>query len=176
MSVRIELPKITALPGALAHPYPLQISYQTRQFIQGAVVHIVLMDTASGQWVRQPGAIQDIEDLWRQHGMTEDTLKLNWDCLRNYMVVYEGFLNQQALIIMRSHWDWYIRKLAGFISFSHKTIPGPTITSKVNKDLEDLGQREMPIASQLEILRAGTGLSLTVDIKIIEQIKEMSLV
>lgn len=108
--------------------------------------------------------------------MTEDTLRLNWDCLKRYMAVYEGFLNQQVLIVMRSHWDWYIRKLAGFVSFSRKTIPGQTITPKVEKDLESLGQREMPITSQLEMVRASTGLRLAMDARTIKQIKEMSLV
>jgi len=63
MSICIQLPQMTALPGALAHPYPLQISLQTREFIQGAVFHLVLMDTASGQRVRRAGAIQETEDV-----------------------------------------------------------------------------------------------------------------
>lgn len=176
MSVRIQLPQMTALPGAVAHPYPLQISFQTREFIQGAVFHLVLMDTASGQRVRQAGAIQEIEEVWRQNGMDEGTLKLNWDCLNKYMVVYERFLNQQALIVMRSHWDWYIRKLAGFVSFSRRTVLGPNITAKLGKDLVDLGRREMPITSQIDTLRAVTGLPLNVENSIIAQVAEMSLV
>jgi hypothetical protein len=52
--VKIPLPKITKAPNAIAHPFPLQITFQTYEFINGMMFYAMVSDIASGKYVRLP--------------------------------------------------------------------------------------------------------------------------
>ena len=123
VSIRIDLP---ALPKMVrAHLYPYQIAWQTLEFVQGAMFHVVFMDIAVGQRVRQPGAAVDIEKEMMADGTTQDVLDLHWKTWPKYKVVFEGFVFQNAIVSMQSHWDWYLRRLGAFFSSHAKLLLPP---------------------------------------------------
>jgi hypothetical protein len=53
-----------------AYLFPYQIAWQTLEFLQGAMFHVIFMDTAACQRVRQPGATVDIEKAMIAGGTT----------------------------------------------------------------------------------------------------------
>lgn len=170
--IRIDLP---ALPKMVrAHLYPYQIAWQTLEFIQGAMFHVIFMDIAAGQRIRQPGATVDIEKEMMASGTTQDVLDLHWKALAKYKVVFEGFVFQNTIVSMQSHWDWYLRRLGVFILFARQAVAAPPLPSKVSRDLKRIGFANF--VDQIDILREATGLPLLISTESVECIREMSLV
>lgn len=77
---------------------------------------------------------------------------------------------------MRSHWDWYIRKLGWFVEFARAKCGGPPLSKDIETQLPLVGKKEMPLATQLQILRQATGLPLSIDTEVMEAAQEMALV
>jgi hypothetical protein len=176
MSSIIPLLPMTAKPDAKAHMYPIQIALQTQQILQAAVFHAILTDLAAGQRVRQPGAIDEIESELIANGLNQRTLDGGWQYLKDYKDLFSEYLLQAAPITMKSHWDWYIRKLARFIQFARYHCGSPPLSTTTEKQLRSLGKRESPIAHQVEILRSATGLEIPVEPANTTALMEMSLV
>jgi hypothetical protein len=157
-----------------AHLYPYQIAWQTLEFIQGAMFHVIFMDIAAGQRVRQPGATVEIEKEMMASGTTQDVLDLHWKALAKYKTVFEKFVFQNTIVSMQSHWDWYLRRLGFFILFARQAVADPPLASKSNRDLKRIGSANF--ADQIHILRESTGLPLLLPTESVERVREMSLV
>jgi hypothetical protein len=151
--MKIELPVFPKM--ARAHHYPYQIAWQALEFVQGAMFHAIFMDIAAGQRVRQPGATVDIEKAMIASGTTQDVLDLHWKTWAKYKMVFEGFVFQNAIVSMQSHWDWYLRRLGAFILFARQEVGDPPLPSKTNKELKRIGFANF--ADQIEILRESSG-------------------
>jgi hypothetical protein len=89
-------------------------------------------------------------------------------------MVFEGFVFQNAIVSMQSHWDWYLRRLGAFILFTRQAVGDPPLPSKTNKELKRIGFANF--ADQIEILRESSGLPLLISIASVECVREMSLV
>lgn len=172
MSIRIDLPVLPRM--ARAHLYPYQIAHQTLEFVQGSLFYVTFMDIAAGQRVRQPEATVDIEKAMIAGGTTQDVLDLHWKTWAKYKMVFEGFVFQNAIVSMQSHWDWYLRRLGAFILFARQAVGDPPLPSKTNKELKRIGFANF--ADQIEILRESSGLPLLISIDSVECVREMSLV
>jgi hypothetical protein len=171
-NMRIDLPALPRM--ARAHLYPFQIAWQTLEFVQGVMFHVIFMDIAAGQRVRQPNATTEIEKEMIAGGTTQDILDLHWKTWGKYKVLFEGFAFQNAIVSMQSHWDWYLRRLGAFIFFARQAIGGTPLSSKANKDLKRIGFANF--IDQLEILRESSGLPLAIPVDSVECVREMSLV
>ena len=90
------------------------------------------------------------------------------------MSVFENTVFQNVLMLMRSHWDWYIRQLGGFVRFSRNHVPSPSLDNKQQKLLDNVDRKE--IKEQLEILEMACGITFNIPSAVMESIKEMSLV
>jgi len=176
MSVTIPLPSMAQKPNATAHLYPAQIGLQAEEMVQATVFFVILADTAAGQRVRQAGAIQEIENEWVANGIDLRAMNEGWTCLNKYHAFFQQYVIQNAPIAMRNHWDWYIRNLGRFVEFARTKCGGPTLGRDREKQLLRLGKKEMPLATQLQVLRDATGLALDFEAEIMEAAKEMSLV
>lgn len=172
VSIRIDLPTLPKM--ALAHLYPYQIALQTLEFVQGAMFHVIFMDIAAGQRIRQSGATVDIEKEMMAAGTTQDILDLHWETLAKYKMVFEGFIFQNTIVSMQSHWDWYLRRLGVFILFARQAVADPPLLSKVSRDLKRIGFANF--VDQIDILRESTGLPLLIPTESVEHVREMSLV
>ena len=135
---------------------------------------MIFMDIAAGQRVRQSGATVDIEKEMMAAGTTQDTLDLHWKALAKHKMVFEGFIFQNTIVSMQSHWDWYLRRLGVFILFARQAVADPPLPSKVGKDLKRIGFANF--ADQIDILRESTGLPLLLPPESVERVGEMSLV
>ena len=148
--MRIGLP---ALPKMIrTHLFPYQIAWQTLEFVQGTMFHVIFMDIAAGQRVRQPG----VTERYRKGddvagGTTQDVLDLHWKTWAKYKMAFEGFVFQNAIASMQSHWDWYLRRLGAFILFARQAVGDPPLPSKTNKELKRIGFANF--ADQIDILR-----------------------
>lgn len=176
MGITIPLPPLTMRADASAHPYPIQIGLQTEEFLQATVFYVIFADLAAGQRVKQPGAIQEIENELLTNGLDCKALNDGWAFLTKYIALFSEFAVQNAPIIMRNHWDWYIRRLGAFVEFGRTKCIGLPYSKEIEKQLPLLGKKEMPLANQLDILRQATGLPLTIDITMMKAAQEMSLV
>lgn len=163
-------------PDASAHPYPIQIGFQTEELLQATVFYVMLADLAAGQRVKQPGAIQEIQNELVTNGLDHKALNEGWTFLARYKPLFLHYAVQNAPIIMRNHWDWYIRRLGEFVEFGRTKCEGLPFSKEIKKQLPLLGKREMPLADQIDILRRATGLPLIIDPKFMKAIQEMSLV
>ena len=158
--MRISLPDVVVDPNtpAKAHPYPLRIAHQAQRFLQAAAFHAGLLDIAAGERVRQPNALEEIRsDLFRQ-GLDEETWELSWGVIAEYRQVFEFWTFQTVVISLRSHWDWYVRRLSEFVKFSRDHVPCPAIASKMEKALAAIGVQEFK--EQLRLLEVATGVAL----------------
>lgn len=176
MGITIPLPSMTMKPDAKAHPYPIQIALQTEEFLQATVFYVMFADLAAGQRVGQTGAIQEIENELLANGINLKAMNDGWTYLTKYKPLFSEFAVQNAPIVMRNHWDWYVRRLAQFVQFGRTKCVGLPFSKDVEKRLPLVGKSEMPLSAQLDILRQATGLSLNIDTKIMEAAQEMSLV
>lgn len=172
MSPRIKLPLLSRM--LRAHLYPYQVALQTLEFIQGSMFHVIFMDIAAGQRVRQPGAVEEIEKEMIAVGTTQDVLDLHWKTWTKHKEIFQGFVFQNAIVSMQSHWDWYLRRLGAFIIFARQAVAASPLASNTSKNLKRIGFANFPI--QIAILRESTGLPLLVPEDSVERVTEMSLV
>jgi hypothetical protein len=174
MGIKIPLPSVTKAPNAQAHPFPFQVAVQTYEFILGVLFYAMVSDTASGEYVRLPNALNQMETKLLSEGLSKKEWDRGWNIIQKYMSVFENTVFQNVLMLMRSHWDWYIRQLGGFVRFSRNHVSSPPLDNKQQKLLDNVDRKE--IKEQLEILEMACGVTFNIPATIMESIKEMSLV
>jgi hypothetical protein len=174
MRVKIPLPKITKAPNAMAHPFPLQITFQTYEFINGMMFYAMVSDIASGKYVRLPKGLDKIEEEVLQGGLSKKAWDEGWEQLQKYMPVFEKSVFQSVVILARSHWDWYIRQLGGFVRFARKHVPSPLLDKQQQKSLDSVDRKE--IKKQLSILEESCGVTFSIPNTVMSSVEEMSLV
>lgn len=173
--MRIPLPTATQTTNERnAHPFPLQIGFQTLELMQASIFHAMVMDEAAGQRVRQPNGVQGIDQALLNAGLEKALLDDGWKYLGKYKGLFEGFITQSVLIALRSQWDWYIRNLGNFILISKRSEVHGALSRAEEKDLERIGFKD--ILSQLAILEKYADLNIEVTDSIEAAVYEMSLV
>lgn len=170
--MRVELPKATPSGDRKAHPYPFQIGILTQQFLQGTIFHLALMDEASGRYVRQGGAIPELEKWFLENGLDKRSLEIGWAALGQHIELFKMFGSMNVVVALNSQWDWYIRRLAGFSLFAlrHEGAVNP----KVDKTLARLERR--PILEQIAGIELASGVHVALTPEESEHLKELSLV
>jgi hypothetical protein len=174
MHTKIPLPSVTRTLGAKAHPYPLQVSMQTQEFIQAVLFYGMFADTAAGTYVRQPDALKTIEERLSKEGLDKKTWDTGWEYLGKYGLIFNNTLYQNIVILMRSHWDWYVRQIGEFVRFARNHVPSPTLDREQTKNLKRLGFLE--IGGQLTTLEESCGISFNIPTAVLLNLDEMSYV
>lgn len=172
--IKISLPPISKAPDAKAHPFPIQISIQTYEFISGMMFYAMVADAASGKYIRLPNGLKQIEEDILEGGLSKNEWDRGWDRIQKYLPVLENSVLQSVLIQARSHWDWYIRNLIGFIRFARNHVTSPPLDGKQQKLLERIDRAG--IKEQLSILELATGVTFSIPNTVMSSIKELSLV
>lgn len=171
---KIPLPLVTKTTNAKAHPYPVQVSLQTQEFIHAVLFYAMFADSAAGAYVRLPNALNNIEEKLIEGGLEKREWERGWDYLQKYQAVFNNTIFQNVVILMRSHWDWYIRQIGEFINFARVHIAYPPLSKKQQTDLNRIGWSE--ITRQLVILEESCGIKFSLSPQILLDINEMSLV
>jgi hypothetical protein len=174
VSTRIPLPVVTKTTDAKAHPYPIQVSLQAQEFIHGVLFYAMFADSAAGAYVRLPNALNNIEKKLIEEGLGKREWERGWDYLQKYQVIFNNTLFQNVVILMRSHWDWYIRQIGEFINFARVHIALPPLNKKQQSELTRIGWSE--ITKQLVVLEESCGIKLSLSPQVLSDIHEMSLV
>ena len=174
MSIRIPLPTVTRQANSQGHPFPFQIAHQTLEFLQGMLFHAIVADTAAGEYVRQPGALEKLRVKMENEGLRSGEWENGWKLLDKYQPIFETWVFQSVLISMRSHWDWYIRRMGEFVLFSRKHVPCIALTKDGGKLLEKIGFKE--ITRQFEILEKSCDIKFVFPTDVLNSLKEMALV
>jgi hypothetical protein len=172
--MRIPLPKVSRSTDAIAHGYPVQIAFQTQEFMQATIFHHAFMDTAAGQRVREPGGFLAVEKELLDNGLDLETNNQAWALISKYQDIFEQFVFQNVLILLRSHWDWYIENLGAFVVHARAELGGPRLSKKECRDLEQIGFAS--IRNQISLLSVSTGINLSLAPEIVDKVEEMSLV
>jgi hypothetical protein len=172
--MRIPLPIITETTGERrAHPFPLQIAFQTLELMQASVFHAMLLDEAAGQRVRQPNGVEEVDEALLRAGLNKAILDQGWKFLGKYQTLFDRFATQSVLIALRSQWDWYIRNIGRFILASKRTEAHGALSRAAEKNLKTIGFKD--IHSQISVL-----LEVKIDVwvpeSVSEAVREMSLV
>lgn len=170
----IPLPDIRPVSQPGAHPYPFQIGLQTLQFLHASFLYIILQDLAAGAFVREPGAIQRIESEMISKGAQPAAIELGWSFLQQYLDIFRSAVFQNALVFLNSHWDWYVRRLAGFIIFARNYVHAPGLSAKQQDELQRVAFKS--VSEQLRILADASGVTFSLTAQDFENLKEMSLV
>lgn len=171
---KISLPPISKSSGATAHVFPVQVSIQTQEFIQAVLFYAILADSAAGEYVRLPDALQHIEKKLIDEGLDKQQWERGWNYLQKYQTVFNNTIFQNVVILMRSHWDWYIRQIGDFVSVARAHVSSPPLDRTQKNDLERIGWKE--ITKQLLILEVSCGISFRLAPTILTDLYEMSLV
>lgn len=173
--MRIPLPNATQTTSARkAHPFPVQIGFQTLELMQASIFHSMVMDEAAGQRVRQPDGVRGVDQALLNAGLEKALLDDGWKYLGKYKGLFERFVTQSVLIALRSQWDRYIRNLGSFILASKRSEEPEAVSSAVAKDLERIGFKDIP--SQLASLEKCAGIKVEVSDYVGVAVYEMSLV
>lgn len=172
MKIRIPLPVVTREPNSKAHPYPFQIGLQTQHFIQGSLFYAMLADIAAGEYVRTPGAIEQLKQKITSEGLNPNEWERGWELLDKYKPSFERWVFQGILVLMQSHWDWYIRRLGSFVSFGRKHAQCPPINKKDEKALKRIDR--VAITDQIEVLERSCGLQFEISAEIKLLLAEMA--
>jgi hypothetical protein len=160
MKIRIPLPAVVREPNSKAHPYPFQIGLQTQHFIQGSLFYAMLADITAGEYVRTPGAIEQLKQKTTSEGLNPNEWERGWQLLEKYKSYFEMWVFQGVLVLMQSHWDWYIRRLGGFVSFGRKHVQCPPLNKKDERALKQIGF--VAIRDQIEVLERSCGLQFEI--------------
>jgi hypothetical protein len=140
----------------------------------GAMFYAAIADVASGEYVRLPNGLRRLENKLNADGMDKKEWDRGWNILEKYMPVFQHSVFQNVLILVRSHWDWYIRQVAGFVAFARNHISSPTLTNKEQRSFANLDRKE--IEDQLVILGNTCGVNFNIAASTMLAVKEMSLV
>jgi hypothetical protein len=174
MSLRIPLPKVTKGPNCMAHPFPFQIGFQTLEFIQASIFFTSVIDYISAKYFEQNKSLEEIKYTMLGNGLSESDWEKSFNCLTNYKEVFKSWVFQNVLIQIKSHWDWYIRKLGEFILFANQHVSSPPLSSKNKNALEKIGFRKLE--DQLKILEKASGVKFNISKDVLDVLKEMALV
>jgi hypothetical protein len=161
-------------PGAKAHPFPIQVSIQTQEFIQAVLFYAMFADTAAGKYIRLPNGLDDIEQELSREGLDKRLWDNGWSYLQRYQLIFNNTIFQNVLILMRSHWDWYIRQIGEFVSIARNHVSSPVLDRNQQKNLARVGWKE--ITQQLTILEESCRVKFNLSHAILSDINEMSLV
>jgi hypothetical protein len=131
-------------------------------------------DIAAGKYVRLPNALDNIEQELIKEGLDKKLWDNGWSYLQRYQPIFNNTIFQNVLILMRSHWDWYIRQVGEFVSFARNHVSSPVIDRNQQKNLARIGWKE--ITQQLTILEESCGITFNLSHAILSDINEMSLV
>lgn len=112
--MRIPLPTALKEPDAKAHAFPLQIALQAQQFMQASIFHSTVMDIAAGQRLREPNGFAAVEEELIEGGLDLAANNQAWAIIEEYQGLFDRFVFNNVLILLRSHWDWYINRLGAF--------------------------------------------------------------
>lgn len=172
--VRIPLPACERSDGALAHPFPFQISQQTAEFLQAMLFYAAFTEFATGGVVRQRNGVQEVETAMRAQGLQAGIADQAWQLLSKYRAVFEGSAFQTVVIGLNSHWDWYIRRLSEFIHFARKYLGLSSLGKREERRLAMAGR--LPINEQLAVVELAAGVTLSLRAEERNALIEMSLV
>lgn len=174
MSLRIPLPKVTKKPNCKAHPFPFQIGFQALEFIQASIFYTSLLDYISGEYLEQRTSLEKIKSKMIKDGLSDDDWEGSFECLTKYKKIFKKWIFQNVLIQIRSHWDWYIRRLGEFIVFAKQYVSCLPLSSKDTKALQGIGF--LTLTKQLKILEKVSGLKFNISKDVLDALLEMALV
>jgi hypothetical protein len=172
--IKISLPNVSVGKDVKAHPYPFQIAYQAREFIQGAIFYASIADISSGNYFRQTNSMEGLREQFITGGGELSTWDGGWQILGRYKDIFKITVFQNVLVAINSHWDWYIRNLGKFVSFARQYLSGPALGRREENDLSRIGFS--PILKQMTILEKSCGIKFGLSSDILEDLKEMTLV
>lgn len=171
---RISLPDVKMSANAKAHPFPVQIGLQTKEFLQGAIFHASFTDYAVGEYVRQPGALKHIFTRMESEGLVSSEIDEALQILTKYREVFDALALQSVLVALCSHWDWYVRRLSQFVLYARSRSHGLDLNRATQRALGRVDRR--PIGEQLEILQSATDLDFALPSADSNALREMYLV
>lgn len=170
----IPLPIVEMRPDAAGHPFPIQIAYQTQEFIQGALFYASFADIAAGETIAQPGGVEKVESRMRQNGLNRDITEQGWVLLNKYQSVFGSVIFQSVLITFCSHWDWYIRKLSRFILDAREELQLEPLAKATQATLKNPDRNS--IRAQVEAVCTASESNLPLSNSEMQELIEMSLV
>lgn len=156
----IGLPDIKAGPKADAHPYPFQIGYQTREFINGFIFYNVISDLSAAKQISTLEGIKAFINDVKKDFYSPQVIKDNLAILDKYIAIFSSIPFKNVLITLNSQWDWYVRKLAAFIEFCRSSTNADTLPKEIQKKLKMIGF--LSILEQLSTLEAATGICFNI--------------
>ena len=140
----------------------------------GVLFYAMIADVAAGEYIRLPNGLSQLEQSLTGSGLCKKEWDDGWKRLEKYQSVFENSVFQNVLILMRSHWDWYIRQISEFIRFARNYVASPVLDKKQQKLLHYVDRKD--IKEQLLILEMATGLGFNISASTLSSVDEMSLV
>lgn len=174
MSLRISLPKVTKGPSCKAHPFPFQIGFQTLEFIQASIFFTSVRDYISAEYLERNKSLEGIKYTMMGNGLSKGDWEKSFNCLTHYKEVFKSWVFQNVLIQIKSHWDWYIRRLGEFIVFANQYVLCPPLSSKDKKTLQSIGF--LPLKKQLKTLEKVSGVKFNISKDVLDALLEMAFV
>lgn len=158
------------------HAYPHQIGLRALRLLQGAMFYASFTDIAVGQYMRRhkEEAYLSVRDEMLRGGSSKDTFELGWDCFREYLEILPNPVFQASLFAMRTSWDWYLRRLVGFVTFARSHLGEPALTGQTGKQWS--GATKLSIRKQLLLLEHVSGCTFGIAGEAVVNAEEMTLV
>jgi hypothetical protein len=109
--------------------------------MMGAMFYAAVADVASGEYIRLPNGLSQLQNKLREDGMDKKEWDRGWDILEKYMPVFQNSVFQNVLVLVRSHWDWYIRQLSSFAAFARGHVPSPSLSNKEQRSFDYMDRK-----------------------------------
>ncbi len=171
---KIPLPPITAKPNAEAHLFPVQVGMQTQEFLQGSLFYVAYLDIAAGELIRQEGGLAHLDKKVIAAGFDQSNVDKSLEIIQKYFGVFKSAVFMNVLISFCSHWDWYLRKITGFIRHAHPEVCSQPLSTQDNKHL---GKPDsLAIHEQISMLERICDIAVGLSTEEIDILYEMSLV
>jgi hypothetical protein len=160
MMGRVRLPKLefSQREGAKGHPFPLAASIQAQQLLQASVFHATVQGLALKRQLSSQAGLAELRATFRAQSGDDELWDECFGYVIEYAVLFDNIGFQDVVVQMASHWDWFIRRLAGFLLFALRDA-GQKLTGQSERNLQRLGRSS--VDGQLRCLREDVGLKLS---------------
>jgi len=166
--------KLRHASSLVGHPYPLRIGTETVERLQAAISHLSLIDFATDDYMRGREPIEKFHRYLTSENVDEDEWQTSWRCMSKHSDSLRPWVLQQAIIALRTQWDWYVSRLAEFLCFARGHVAGPAMSNGMEGKLARLGWA--PMSDQLKCMQDAVGRQLELTESDRELVAEMSLV
>ena len=131
---------------------PWRLGARAMEMIQLSLFYAAFTDIATGEYVRLPSGIENMDKLFAQKGMDKQTYDECWKLFEEHLSTIKNMPYQSVLISMNSRWDWFVRNIKDYVGSSMTASNQATLDKKIQSSWNRVDR--LPILEQLKAIES----------------------